>query len=383
MPLLTVKIIVVCTSLLAWFVLSFAWISLFTRRRRNKKLVILAISILTVLWGVTFFNTWYEGFYLFRRLALIPSLNSWALTLFTPLFYLYYRFRFTGQYPDKQQWAGYLSFPGILAVIYISMWLSSTPDKLIYSWDEFWQYYPVWWILFRIGCCLFWVIQLLVFLPGLFNMTEADDREGRQTFSTRREMRFALYLCFVFMVSMLIPSYIGNLLYNFSIIVLGGYILGESAFYRITKRKLGLYILPDFIFHGHVSEKTKKKNKSTLLTPSEIEQMNQLLNTTGLLHNPNLTLVMLARELSTNVTYLSRYFNHQLGVSFPEYITTCRLDKAEVLLKETDIKIVEISEQVGFQTLSTFYQAFNTRYKMPPSLWRKNQKIDSCDKMNS
>lgn len=383
MLLLIIKIIVVCTSLLAWFVLSFAWISLYCQRRRNKQLVVHAISILTVLWGLMLFNTWYEGFFLFRGLSLIPGLNSWALTLLTPLTYLYYRFRITGQYPVKQQWGGYLSIPVILAVIYIIMWLSSTPDQLIYSWNEFKKYYPVWWILFRIGCYLFWAIQLFVFLPCLFNMKEAGDRRGQLTFSTRREMRYALYFCFFFIGSMLIPYYIGNMLYNFSVIILGGYIIQGSALYRIVKRKLGLYIIPDFINRVHVSKVTTKKNEPVLFTPEEIEKMDTLLKNNGLLQNPNLTLGMLARELSTNVTYLSRYFNRQLGVSFPEYIATCRLEKAEILLKETNMKIVEISEQVGFQNLSTFYQAFNTRYQMPPSQWRKNQRIDFCERENS
>lgn len=383
MPLLILKIFVVCTSLLTWAMLSFAWISLFFQRRRNKEFVVLAISILTVLWVLTSFNTWYEGFYLFRGFALIPSLNSWALTLLTPLFYLYYRFRITGQYPNKRQWIEYLSLPVVLAAVYVGMWISLVPDKLIYNWDEFMLYYPVWWIFFRVGCYVLWVIQLFVFLPGLLNMRAESEKRERGAFSIRREMRFVSCFFLIFIVSMLIPSYVGHILYNCSVIVLGGYISRESAFYRIIKRKLSLYIIPDFIFRSYIPPKAKNKDESVLFTPEEIEQIHRLLKTSGLLHNPDLTLGMLARELATNGTYLSRYFNRQLGVSFPEYIATCRLDEAEALLKETDIRIVEISEQVGFQTISTFYQAFNTRYQMPPSQWRKSQRIDPCDRKNS
>lgn len=372
MLLLLFKILVICTSLLAWAVLSIAGFSLFQYGRYRKK-VILPIYIVLVLCGISFYNSWYEGLFLFRKIALISSLNSWAFTLLTPLFYLYFRFRITNRLPDVRQWGRHIIPPGILAVIYIGMVLfNPIPDKLIYSWHEFGFDIPVWWTCFRIGCYLLLTVQLLVYLPRILS---GISNKIPQAQHVKKELLYVLNFYIISMASMLTPCYIFNILYNISLILIGGYLLKQSAFYRVIKRRMGFYLLPHFF----IATKTKQIEKAevpTPLIPEKVEVI-RLLNLPKYLHNPDLTLKMLAHELGTNVTSLSLYFNQQLGVSFPEYVTALRLDEAEALLKNTDIKVIEISELVGFQTSSTFYQAFNTRYNMPPSQWRKKMKANS------
>ena len=95
------------------------------------------------------------------------------------------------------------------------------------------------------------------------------------------------------------------------------------------------------------------------------------------MHNTNLTLKILASGLGMNATSLSLYFSQQLGMRFPEYVTALRLDEAEILLLNSDIKVIDVSELVGFQTSSSFYLAFNTRHHMPPLQWRKKMKAKS------
>lgn len=175
MSLLLFKILVICTSLLAWAVLSIAGICLLQYSRYNKK-VILLTSITWVLCLVSFYNSWYEGLFLFKKIALIPSVNSWAFTLLTPLFYLYFRFRITNQLPDARQWRRHLLLPGVLIGIYIGMRLfNPVPDKLIYSWSEFGLNNSAWWPYFRIGCYLSLAVQLLVYLPRTLNGVNNDN----------------------------------------------------------------------------------------------------------------------------------------------------------------------------------------------------------------
>ena len=191
----------------------------------------------------------------------------------------------------------------------------------------------------------------------------------------KRELFFVEYFYAISIVSMLVPSYICNILYNLSLTLIGGYVLKQSVFYRTIKRKIGFYLLPYFSTKNETKQIHKEK-EINLFSQEEAEELICLLNRPDVLHNPNLTLKMLARELGTNVTSLSQYFNQQLGIRFSDYVTICRLKEAEVLLKNTDRKVIEISELVGFQTSSTFYQAFNVRNHMPPSQWRKKIKTD-------
>ena len=371
MSLLLFKILVICTSLLAWAVLSIAGICLLQYSRYNKK-VILLTSIAWVLCLVSFYNSWYEGLFLFKKIALIPSVNSWAFTLLTPLFYLYFRFRITNRLPDGRQWRRHLLLPGVLIGVYIGMTLfNPVPDKLIYSWSEFGLNNSAWWPYFRIGCYLSLAVQLLVYLPRILNGVNDDNTPQMQLI--RKDLFYLLCFYLISIISMFTSCYVCNILYNISTIFIGGYLLNQSVFYRTVKRKIGFYLLPHFF------TKTRQKNEIPIpLTPEkEEEEVIRLLKSPKYLHNPNLTLKILASGLGMNATSLSLYFSQQLGMRFPEYVTALRLDEAEILLLNSDIKVIDVSELVGFQTSSSFYLAFNTRHHMPPLQWRKKMKAKS------
>lgn len=376
MPLLIFKILVISTSLLAWGVLTITGISILRNNKYNRN-NIFTIAIILVLWGISSYNSWYEGLFLFKKIALFPSLNSWSFTLLTPLFYLYFRSRITNQVPDIRHSILHLIPPGILASIYTGLMLfNPISDKLIYSWSKVELNNPEWWIYFRIGCYLLLAAQLSVYLPYLFNVYKKNDRSMPQTRLIQKELLYILYFYLISIVSMFIPSYFCNILYNLSVTLIGGYLLKQSFFYLVIKRKIGFYLQPHSFIVTDIGQ-IKKEEVPILLTPEEEEQLDKLLKSPRILHNPCLTLKILASELGKNVTLLSRYFNLQLGVRFPEYVTGRRLDEAEELLKNSDISVVEISELVGFQTSSTFYQAFNIRHNLPPSQWRKKIRDNS------
>ena len=69
--------------------------------------------------------------------------------------------------------------------------------------------------------------------------------------------------------------------------------------------------------------------------------------------------------------YLCRLFKNNMGITMTEYLTNIRLDYALNMLKTTDMSILEISQEVGFSSLSHFNKLFKSRYGIPPSLIRK------------
>lgn len=395
MPLTPLNILVICTSLLAWLVLSIAGISQFKYNRFNKK-IYLIVSILLVLWTISFYNTWYQGFYLFGKIALISSLNSWGLTLLTPLLYLFFRFRITNRLPDKRQWMLHLLPSGILASIYIGMsYFSPSSDRSIYTWNEIILNHTTWWALFRIGCFFVMILQLAVYLPGICKTIRLNDKSSSQTRLVKRELMYILCFYFISLLDMLTTSYLFNILYNISIALIGKYILDQTAFYRAVKSKINSF-LNSYIYintvlntddlidlyessknietQGPAETKITENKETHILTPEKEEELNILIKSPEYLHNSRLTLKMLARALGTNATTLSHYFNKQLGLRFAQYIANLRLTEAETLLKDTDLTVTDISEQVGFQNISTFYQVFKNKHTMPPFQWRKTIK---------
>lgn len=372
MLLLLLKIWAVCTSLLAWIILSVAGISLLRHVRYDKR-YILTIYILSVLWIMSSFHSWYEGFILFRKMVLVASVDSWAFTLLTPLLYFYFRLRILGCLPDKRQWILHLSVPTIGAVFYMEMSIFNTvSDKWIYNWEEFELNVAEWWVGFRIACYVVLIVQVTVYVPLLVRMFDKYKIQYIQF--VKKEFLFVIFFYFISLISIFTPFYVCDILYNIFLVMIGGYIWKQSACYRIIKYKTGHFLLP--YFFSTSARLSSKKMEIPILPPGKEKQLTELLKSPQLLHNPDLTIRMLAREFGMNATVLSHYFNQQLEIGFTEYVTALRLDEAEVLLKETDIKVVEISELVGFQTSSTFYQAFNTRHSLSPSRWRKKIKVN-------
>lgn len=69
---------------------------------------------------------------------------------------------------------------------------------------------------------------------------------------------------------------------------------------------------------------------------------------------PDLSLVSVAKAFYLNSSYLSRIFKKETGSSFVEYLTCIRIEKAKLLLKNSDLKIYEIAERVGIDNSNYF-----------------------------
>lgn len=78
-----------------------------------------------------------------------------------------------------------------------------------------------------------------------------------------------------------------------------------------------------------------------------------------------------AHCVGTNRTYLSTIINRQMGKSFTEYINFYRIEEAKELLLTTNKKVIEIGQEVGFNSTQSFYSAFKKQTGVSPSVFRK------------
>jgi len=81
--------------------------------------------------------------------------------------------------------------------------------------------------------------------------------------------------------------------------------------------------------------------------------------------NP-ITLNELAGVVNLNTDYLSRLFKEEVGCNFITYLTQVRLENAAIMLRETDMKIYEIAEAVGYPNLSYFSRNFKRYHGVNP-----------------
>jgi len=77
-----------------------------------------------------------------------------------------------------------------------------------------------------------------------------------------------------------------------------------------------------------------------------------------------------AEAFKFNPSYLSRFIKNQTGKSYVSLIQELRLNNACILLKNTDLPIEAISEQIGYRNVTFFYQKFKQAYGMTPHEYR-------------
>lgn len=84
-----------------------------------------------------------------------------------------------------------------------------------------------------------------------------------------------------------------------------------------------------------------------------------------------LDLTTLAERLHVNPSYLSHLFKQEMGVGLTRYITRIRLEQAQRLLRETNLKITEIAHNVGFDDPRYFNTVFKRHTGVTPTAYRE------------
>jgi len=80
----------------------------------------------------------------------------------------------------------------------------------------------------------------------------------------------------------------------------------------------------------------------------------------------------IADHLHVNASYLSVLFKEQMGMTFTEYLTRRRIQRAKELLTGTRMTISEIAQASGYQTDKYFVKVFRSVEGMSPGHYRKS-----------
>jgi AraC-like DNA-binding protein len=83
-----------------------------------------------------------------------------------------------------------------------------------------------------------------------------------------------------------------------------------------------------------------------------------------------LSLDSCAEKFGTSPYTLSRAFKQMTGINFIDYLTQIRIDQSKTLLRETDYKINDVAERVGYQ--HTYFNRIFKKYEgITPSQYRE------------
>ncbi len=84
-----------------------------------------------------------------------------------------------------------------------------------------------------------------------------------------------------------------------------------------------------------------------------------------------LSLDLLAEKAFRTPHYLSSIFIQEKGIGINKYIKNIRMEKARELLKNTNMKISDICERVGYGSVSYFCRSFRNEYGVTPEQYRR------------
>jgi AraC family transcriptional activator of pobA len=114
----------------------------------------------------------------------------------------------------------------------------------------------------------------------------------------------------------------------------------------------------------HIKGKLRNKNHKTL------EPIVDLLNYLEQNFNSHITVEECSKMVNMSPNYFCRLFKKITGKTLTEYVNILRVNKATMLLKETNCSVTEIATKVGFGSITYFGRVFRKYKNHPPSFYR-------------
>lgn len=87
-------------------------------------------------------------------------------------------------------------------------------------------------------------------------------------------------------------------------------------------------------------------------------------------YHDNITLQSIAKDLGFSKFYLSRIFTNKIGYQFNDYVNRLRINMAEKLLTETDLPVLNIALECGFESQRNFNRIFKNYTSVTPTEFR-------------
>jgi two-component system, response regulator YesN len=127
---------------------------------------------------------------------------------------------------------------------------------------------------------------------------------------------------------------------------------------------------------GMITEKVSETRRSPNGT-AIVENVRQYMDR----HYANeISLTSLAEQFHINSAYLSEMFKELVGQNFSDYLVNLRMDKARSLLRDEQLKVIEIAHLVGYSNSGYFSTVFKKRFGQKPLDYRKSMTADKGER---
>lgn len=135
--------------------------------------------------------------------------------------------------------------------------------------------------------------------------------------------------------------------------------------------------LADYEAKRNESEEAETESASPKINESRIAEIFERIRTLAeekqVWRDVNITRDSFADMVGCNRTYFTEAIKERTGLSYTQYMNSCRIREAIKVLSDTadDTPLKELSAQLGFLTLANFYASFKKETGMSPAAFRK------------
>ncbi len=102
------------------------------------------------------------------------------------------------------------------------------------------------------------------------------------------------------------------------------------------------------------------------------EKINMAVNYIKENFRSDLNMAVVSNSISMNYSLFSLNFKQYTGMNFVNYLKKIRIEEAKRLLEETEEKIIDISQMVGYENEKHFMKTFKSVSGVSPSEYRRN-----------
>ena len=89
-------------------------------------------------------------------------------------------------------------------------------------------------------------------------------------------------------------------------------------------------------------------------------------------YDKDLKLEGIAKIFNYNSAYLGKLFKKEMGENFNNFLDHIRIENAKKMLTETDLKVYQVSERVGYSNIDYFYSKFKRYVGISPKEFKKS-----------
>ncbi len=155
-------------------------------------------------------------------------------------------------------------------------------------------------------------------------------------------------------------------------------IFERIAGYIRHKKVAGDMLLKGAVYYlmAHLIENyivTSLTREDAILKAKRLKRLNTVLEYISENYQKKITTLDLAKLCFVTEAHFCRFFKDSIGKSAMEYVNEFRIEKALVLLKETEESITEIAFEVGFSDSNYFSRTFKKLKNKTPLEYRKEQ----------